>query len=290
MSRKGIMLCVPFSEERLRKWTPPYLVQPKIDGDRCITQSGILISSQGNVINNLMHINRELKERGLASVPLDGELYRHGWKHQDIHSVVSRTVNPHPDSYKIQYHIFDIRLNFVDQRGRIQAVERLAEYVAGSQIIYLVPSYWAYSLSDVMSYLEQFMAEGYEGIIVRDSGGFYLDRRSTQMMKYKPFKKDVYKVIGTQQEVDKDGFVKDSLGAFICQGDDGAVFNVGTGPLLTLEGRSSLWKNREDLVGYNLEVKYQALTKAGKPRFPVACAILPCEPLSTESKELKQER
>ena len=31
----GIMKAYPFSEDRLAKWEPPYVVQPKYDGVRC---------------------------------------------------------------------------------------------------------------------------------------------------------------------------------------------------------------------------------------------------------------
>ena len=33
--RTGIMLCYPFEEKRLNKWNPPYIIQPKLDGERC---------------------------------------------------------------------------------------------------------------------------------------------------------------------------------------------------------------------------------------------------------------
>jgi len=32
---KGIMKAVPFETKRLDKWQPPYIIQPKYDGDRC---------------------------------------------------------------------------------------------------------------------------------------------------------------------------------------------------------------------------------------------------------------
>jgi len=33
--RAGVQLCYPFEEKRLAKWEPPYIVQPKLDGERC---------------------------------------------------------------------------------------------------------------------------------------------------------------------------------------------------------------------------------------------------------------
>ena len=49
--RKGIMLCAPLEEKRLLRWTPPYLVQPKLNGERCraihTPEGYILVSSEG---------------------------------------------------------------------------------------------------------------------------------------------------------------------------------------------------------------------------------------------------
>ena len=45
----GIMKAVPFEEKRLAKWKPPYIVQPKFDGNRCINEplenSSLLLTS-----------------------------------------------------------------------------------------------------------------------------------------------------------------------------------------------------------------------------------------------------
>jgi DNA ligase 1 len=95
------------------------------------------------------------------------------------------------------------------------------------------------------------------------------------VMKFKPKKKDIYDIVSYQEEVDKYGQAKGTLGAFICRGEDSTLFGVGTG--FTAHQRKDLWQRRESLVGRYLEVEYQALTPKKVPRFPVFCKVL--EPL-----------
>ena len=86
MSRSGIMLCYPFEEKRLAKWSPPYVVQPKLDGERCRYKQyeggSFLLSSQENVIFGAPHIKHYLDSVCPTGLHLDGELYCHG-KYRD---------------------------------------------------------------------------------------------------------------------------------------------------------------------------------------------------------------
>ena len=100
--RQGIQLCYPFEEKRLEKWEPPYLVQPKLDGERCRAECWVetrddskldwfLKSSEQNIFNSVPHINKAIKDqRILRNMELDGELYLHGMNFSDIHSIQLR--------------------------------------------------------------------------------------------------------------------------------------------------------------------------------------------------------
>src|SRR4030042_2066029 len=96
--RSGIMLAYPLEEKRLLKWQPPFLCQPKLDGERCrvLWHNGhaVMVSSEENVINSCPHILEQLDTLPPElQVEYDGELYIHGMAHQDIMSRVSRTIN-----------------------------------------------------------------------------------------------------------------------------------------------------------------------------------------------------
>jgi len=280
---KNIMKCYPFEEKRLAKWEPPYIVQPKYDGVRCRAihlmtgtnhneyGSCLLLSSEENPIYSVPHINLELTRLGITA-ELDGELYCHGMPFENIYSITSRTVNIHSDATKIKYWVFDVIPP--DDKPILQMKRTLIiENLRGlSPIIQVAPFYLCENLDDVMRAFDSLVKEGYEGMIVRHIGAPYVRKRSTYIMKFKPKKKDSYEIIGFQEEYDKEGLGKGSLGALVCKSGDGNTFNVGTG--FSAEQRQIFWEDRETLVGKIAVIKYQHITTAGHvPRFPVFVEI-----------------
>jgi DNA ligase-1 len=269
---KGIMKCVPFEESRLAKWPPPYIVQPKYDGVRCRAiplETGpkgdetLLVSSEENIIYSVPHINRTITGLKLRA-ELDGELYCHGMSFDQILSITSRTVNLHPDRALIKFHIFDV-VNEQPQMRRQLLVEALRGLHPWLEI---APFWLCESLDSVTRTYDHLITLGYEGIIVRHNMAPYERKRSTMIMKFKPHQSDIYKIVGTIEEVDKEGNTKNSLGALTCESGDGNLFNVGTG--FTDEQRSKLWDIKNTLPGMSVEIKYQHLTSGKKvPRFPV---------------------
>lgn len=274
--RSGIMLCYPFEEKRLAKWGFPVLVQPKLDGDRCRAipdPSGAydLLSSEENQITSVPHINDALADLG-PGLMLDGELYYHGMDHSEIHSIVSRTANLHPDYHKMEYHIFDIVNCGEPQLYRTKVLQQIKEQLDGLSPIKVIKTYIAHNLEDVMQYYEIICDAGYEGIIVRNLTGLYETKRSTNIMKFKPKKDDWYTIVGWKEEHDQYGNPKGRMGALICTSDEGTHFSVGTG--LTDKMRVTLWSMRDQLPGMYAHVQYQHISSAGRvPRFPVLVTV-----------------
>uniref|UniRef100_A0A6M3JEJ8 Polydeoxyribonucleotide synthase [ATP] n=1 Tax=viral metagenome TaxID=1070528 RepID=A0A6M3JEJ8_9ZZZZ len=270
---RGIMKAYPFEEKRLAKWAPPFIVQPKYDGVRCraipIESTGefILLSSEENVIYSVPHINKALSTLQLRA-ELDGELYCHKMKFEEIVSITSRTVNLHPNSPVIDFHVFDI-VNPLPQMKRTVMIENLRNL---HRSIKVAPFYVCENLDDIMKTYDSIINLGYEGIIVRHSMGAYERKRSTLVMKFKPKQEDEYEILGWEEERTINGSPKNSLGALVCKSNDGNTFNVGTG--FSAEARQVLWNQREDLLGKVAKVKYQHLTTGKKvPRFPVFVEI-----------------
>lgn len=281
--RSGIMLCYPFEEKRLLKWNPPYVVQPKLDGERCISIYDVqydkrlhgwtLLSSENNLFSSVPHIIKALKEQEIPWYQeYDGELYTHGLDFSSIHSIVSRTVNLHPDHEQMQYHIFDY-VSDDPQWQRIKTLHKLRL----KPPLKLVPLIMCNTFDEVIKAYDDILSQGYEGIVVRHIDAPYVRKRSVYMMKFKPKKDDYYRIIGYKEEVDKYGKPKGTLGALSCKGDDGTTFFVGSG--LTRENRETLWTERENLIGKLCHVQYQHITSGkGVPRFPVFVEITEAPP------------
>jgi len=267
--RSEIMLAYPFEEKRLAKWKPPYIVQPKLDGERCRAVIGdegqvTLYSSEVNEILSVPHINQQLEDLKLKNVEFDGELYVHGWSFEDIHSVVGRTVNISPAFEEMEYHIFDI---VSTTEAQINRTTQIDEMTLWSESIRKVPSTVADDMEDIMKKLDIMQSSGYEGIIVRHIMAPYVRRRSIYMMKWKPKRRDDYSIIDVLEAIDQYGKPKGMIGAFVCSGGNGDTFKVGAGRL-THDERRSLWDMKEILKGETLTVEYQHMTSSrGVPRF-----------------------
>jgi len=269
--RSGIMLAYPFEEKRLARWEPPYLVQPKLDGERCrAVQVGgvyLLLSSEENVIVSVPHINEAL-DRLLSSHELDGELYVHGMTFEEIHSIVSRTKNLHSDHAQMEYHVFDVVTG-----GPQHVRSRIVPELDLRSPLYYEPTFPCWSLEEIMRIYDGLLERGYEGIVVRHIDNEYVRRRTPLLMKFKPKKDDFYEIIDYKEEIDKNGKPKGHLGALVCRGSDETIFSVGSG--LTDDDRQNLWNTRDTLAGKLCHVQYQHLTAGkGVPRFPVFVSVV----------------
>lgn len=277
--RTGCMLCYPFEQARLKghsakcwnEW--PVAVQPKLNGERCRWLHGMMLSSTEHVIHSVPHIKEALTRLSEPGMPfhgleLDGELYVHGMPFDTmsgIHSIVSRTQDLHSAHATMQYHVFDLA---TDQAGCPQA-ERLLKLQRAfrhpelqSAPIKLVPFQLACCYDEVVNALDAYVANGYEGIIVRRLSADYVRRRSTNILKFKPAQHDDYEIVDYLEEHSLDGTPKNRLGCLICRGATGALFSVYSGFDDGL--RQQLWDNRASLVGRTVTVRYQALTQTRK--------------------------
>jgi DNA ligase-1 len=271
------MLCQPLEEKRLRKWNvPEILVQPKLDGERCRAyydpkrRKWILVSSEGNEFEFLDHIQEQLTHspRGFH---FDGELYIHGKDFSTIHSIASRKKQAHPDAWMLEFHIFD----YISHESAGLRGGRLRMQMDDTELenIKLVPTWIVEASMDaIVHYLDLFTSDGYEGIIVRHPGAPYELRRSPYVMKFKPRKSDIYRIVDTVEEISINGTPKNALGALVCVGPEGNTFRVGTG--FTREERTTLWQERDLLPGQYVEILYQHLTRARVPRSSVYKSII----------------
>ena len=189
---------------------------------------------------------------------------------EDIHSIVSRTVNFHPNYKAIKLHIFDC-VNEDPQVMRLNTLPNLLP--KETDFATIAPYYICDNLEDVLRAYDLLLNKGYEGIIVRHLQAPYIRKRSIYMMKFKPKKEDIYEILGYKEEIDKDGQPKGRLGTIVCTSDEGTIFSVGSG--LNDGDRETLWNFREDLKGKKVKVQYQHLTSGKKvPRFPVFLEVI----------------
>lgn len=268
--REGIMLAHPLSSRRLSQLTDPFIIQPKLNGERCWVEwfnnaTPVLVSSYGNEFK-LPHISDALLSLNLEGWRLDGELYIHGEPFETIHSIASASRKElHPRSKEMQFYIFDYK----STDAQIHRLVDLRELHIGPPL-HLVPAL-AVHPDAWQPHLISWVKEGYEGIMFREPTAPYIEARTPHLLKYKPTHLDEYTIVGVKEG---EGWTTGMLGSFLVQGDDNTTFSVGSGALLTKQNRQSLWDRREELIGKILVVKHEAITTTGGiPKCAVALSL-----------------
>ncbi|MCP4488981.1 MAG: hypothetical protein GY820_16965 [Gammaproteobacteria bacterium] len=261
--RKDITLPQAYTEKLFNRLGSPLIVQPKIEGDRIRARmySGIptLLSSSAAVRNSLPHIQNELLRSPFHEIELDGEAYKHGWKHSQIRSVVSRTRNLHPNHEAIEYWVYDI----VSGAPQIERLDNLrgCKTACDWKYIKFVPFKVIYTLDEFQHYYDVCLEKGFEGIIARHMTAPYVRKKTPYLIKLKPRLSEYFEIQGVEEERDKYGRLKNTFGAFTCVTSDGEeTFSVGSGP--TKMQRQLFWKHRESFKGQEVKVRFQGYTNA----------------------------
>jgi len=274
------MLAKPFTSLVFDRWSSVY-TQPKLDGDRGLAHcdgyyTPTIISRQGNSKQGLDHITTELAQLVAPNqhTIFDGELYIHDCDHATTHGIINRSYSC-PEKLEVQYCIFDLadcQQTFTDRLQQLAAIDQIIKE-KGLKHVSIVSTLECSSLEELDSQLAEYLAQGFEGAIVRNGASYYQQKRTSDLLKLKPRHKDWYLITGSYEEIAQDGTSKGRLGGFNLRDSDGRYFNCGGGTLLDHATRSRLWQEKESLPGRYLCVKYQNLTINGIPRHPVCCDI-----------------
>ena len=260
----------------------PAFVQRKYDGVRCISylkDGNIVLESRTGVpFENLNHLREELHKH-LSKFPkhfyFDGEIYSDSVDFQSIVGLIhlkEKYVKP-VDTEKMKnltYHIYD----FIDLENADLPYDKryhfLQNFFKTHKTNYLrnVESILINKVEEVQTYHDQFVAEGYEGIMIRATNGPYeVQKRSKYLQKFKEFMEEEFEIIGFHEGTGIDA------GSVIweCKTNEGAEFSVR--PVGTQEYRKDLFSNAKKYIGKMLTVRFQGFTNDGVLRFPTGKAI-----------------
>ena len=273
--REGIMLCYPTEKSRILRLGDRFFLEPKLRGDRCRIEwfhnEPVLLTSYGNEFTFLDHIKEAIKETFKTfHIPLDGEIYKHGWSQERINSTALPTKNKHPETHLLEYHIFDYQSTDESQFQRTSVLGSLNKDGRFQKPLVKVST----EIADIDTWEQrclEYIDEGYEGVVLKHPIALYTKKRSVYWLKFKPTEQDDYTII---EVLEGTGWAEGMVGSFVVQGDDGVVFSVGTGPALTKKKRKEYWKIREEIVGQPLTVKHEKIrTTRGIPVCTVAITL-----------------
>ena len=265
-----------------------WLASRKIDGLRCIIYLGddgkLHTSSRGatnydsamfEILTHPALIKLFKNNEGLM---LDGECYHHGYTLQQINSI-ARTQKVAKDLEVLQFYWYDIvDLNnpFKSRLAKMKSIaEELKEY--GSEIgwdpdrifkenelrIQFVPQIEVSGWDNMMKLHNEYVSEGWEGLVIRDPERPYKPNgRTNDMIKIKVYKDDCFKVVGKEA-----GLRGSEDMVFIMQMPDGRTFKAK--PFGDREQKQEYWINFEEKYnGHIGECKFFYYSDDGIPLQP----------------------
>lgn len=297
-----IQLAYPYDFERAN-YPDYWYVTPKLDGIRAIyihnqqkifTRKGHEIIGFDHLVEQCFNICEKYKLEFL-----DGELWSQSVEFNTIQSYVMKQKD-FDDSIKkrIVFNIFALGSeNVKNTKEMINIMEEISN--EKFKFINILESQKIENEVNILvSKTIDSLIDGYEGIMLRHPEIHYVWKRSHELVKFKEFQVieayEKYKYLLNNDTIDKiksfmtktghkivDDFIitdvvegtgnfKGMLGAIVVEGyinGKKIISKVGSG--FTVEQRKELWKIREKLIGKEVELSYQEITKDNSLRFPV---------------------
>jgi len=255
-------------QDRKHDITFPAYIQPKLDGVRCLVhrvdnRNIKYYSRMGKEYTTLDHLTPDLlKVMGVGEV-WDGEVYSHDYTFQEMTSFVKRAQD---GSAFLEFYLFDIadtQSTFEDRFKKLQNIK-----LSKTSPIRLVKTELIKSEADIYTKHNEYVKDGYEGIIIRNKAGRYcFKNRSKDLQKYKEFQDEEFEITGGYEGTGTEiGCI-----TFTVKNSNDQEFSVR--PRGSFEQRKEWMRNIKKLIGKKLTVRYQDLTDGGVPRFPVGISI-----------------
>jgi DNA ligase-1 len=210
----------------------------------------------------LSHILDDVKSKlgDIKDIILDGELFSSEISFNTLNGLIKRVkVNDEDikNRLKIKYHLYDV----IEDTGyeiRSKAIPNFST----DNILVVPTTYIIATDENIKKYLEQFLSESHEGLMIRQLGIGYESKRTWQLVKVKIFEDSEYELIDFTEDV-RGGFV----GAFVMKMKDGRTFNAGASGQ-SVEERTEMWNNKDEYLGKMATIEYFGVSEYGIPRFP----------------------
>ena len=252
-----------------------YIIQPKIDGNRCIgrIEGDIsLLSRKGKAQTGIEWLKEELKHIS-RHVILDGEVEVGG--SLETTGSVRRKSEQALDAVYTIFGAYDIYQWISKQHtDKYEDCLERAKYVVeelNSPHVRLIESYYVNAKDEddfydtLEMYKQKFIDQGYEGAMLKTVDHLYQpsagSKRSNDWIKLKPQESTEGVIVDILEgEGEHEGLV----GKFVTKWG-GFTFEVSPGKIKHDE-RRLIFQNKTDYIGLKLEFVYQQLNAYGKPR------------------------
>lgn len=204
---------------------------------------------------------------------LDGELYRHGKSLQQISGAARMEKNAY-DMDWLQYYLYDIVDTTKTFKERLKILMEIRDtlnlqfqpdydFEEGELPIQFVPHVQVTGWDNMNKLHDQYVSEGWEGLVIRDPEKVYRPNgRTNDMIKIKHYFDDTYKVLG--YELGLRGY-EDMV--FICEMKNGKTFKAS--PMGSREIKKEYVDNFEKKYKNQFgDCKYFEISEYGIPQQP----------------------
>lgn len=275
-----VMLCSQFEQKLVDKVQFPALVQTKMDGMRfnAIVQGGKVEyrSRNGKEIQLLGNLDADfIKLAGDVDCVFDGELLvadasgnvldrqtGNGILNKANKGTISASEAEH-----VRATVWDVipYMYFVDGECPVNYGNRwkkLFDLIAkhSPSKVKMVDTWEVPDYEEAKNLFEGLLADGQEGIILKDKNGIWEDKRAKHQIK---FKGEMECDLEITEVVEGTGKYAGKLGAVVCRSrsEDGKFVTVSVGSGFNDTHRDTLWSDRNNLIGKIVAVKYNMRTK-----------------------------
>ena len=269
-----VQLAHKFEPKRV-EGEPLVATEPKLDGVRCIAiiKNGntVLYSRNGKTLSDnykrtiVADFNRLAKEGIIPNyVVFDGELMGSDFTAtvSQIHRKSSVDVSSH------FYHVFDWvpYSDWINQKPTLSCQEMREKLedmdLEGNGKFLKLVHRDIVPTDDIKKMHDIYVAQGYEGVMIKRLGDMYKFGRGHNVTKLKDFYDVDLEVFSFEEG---EGKYQGKLGAIVVKNKE-VIVNVGSG--FSDEERAQIWNNRSDFRGQIAEIRYQEETPDGSLRFP----------------------
>ena len=124
----------------------------------------------------------------------------------------------------------------------------------------LVDSWEVETYEEAKTLFEGLLADGQEGIILKDKSGIWENKRAKHQIKFKGELECDLEIIAVEEG---SGKAAGKLGAVVCRSrpEDGKFLTVNVGSGFNDDHRNNLWAIRDQLIGKIVAVKYNMRSK-----------------------------
>lgn len=259
----AVMLASKFEGELKGK----VAVTTKMDGLRCsaIVEDGQVtwITRQGKIVEGLNDLTKAIlnvtKDNNCF---LDGELLAindTGLASGELFRKTTKVVNSKMEDKKdVRFILFDYQTidEFKERKCRTKYAKRrdIIERMSLNDYSNLISVVQMHTITDdteeIYNLLTKVVAEGEEGLMLNYIDGMYEYKRSKEILKVKEFFTADLEVIGVEEGTGRN---VGRLGALVV---DYKGYEVKVGSGFSDEQREDFWKDKDNIIGKIIEVKY----------------------------------